>query len=535
QRKEEEARKQREEEERQREEEEARKQREERTLKRKSQAAENKEKRKKKLAFWWLQSRAIVNNNSKIIIVTILSFLAITLGTITFKSWKRGLQVFESQNFYGCKNHEGKIVFTADFDSIGEFSWGRAIAARNDSIFYISINGAMSFVDFQEKKQVESENIVEEINVEEIDDLNKLKTLLQNCSNPIFCQAIEQKMNKINMVQDFQSIKNSTEIEELENFMLKYPSSPFNDEIKQKISEFLKNIKSKNDDEFYNMIKTTNSINLYNEYKSKFPNGKHIKEVNSLIESFIVNQDEQAWNNATNLNTEYSYQNYLINFPKGKHIDEVSAKISQIYDSKALLAWEEVKNTSDIKKVKTFIKEYSKSIYVNSAENLIQRLEQKNTQIKTLIEDIEITNLLNKFPAKIESNELSNRLNELKEELEKTTVDEIEKRKLLIVKTQTLLNEIEVAKTEIKLSPVIQELEDGFVHLKASNYTLGCEGSDCNSDEQPAQEVSLKSIAVSKYEVTQNFYKLITGESPSYYLKCGNCPVENISYNEALE
>jgi sulfatase modifying factor 1 len=45
----------------------------------------------------------------------------------------------------------------------------------------------------------------------------------------------------------------------------------------------------------------------------------------------------------------------------------------------------------------------------------------------------------------------------------------------------------------------------------------------------------LSSFNIGKYEVTQAQWKAVMGSNPSYFSGCDNCPVENVSWNDAQE
>ncbi|MCW3120553.1 MAG: Sulphatase-modifying factor protein [Flavipsychrobacter sp.] len=62
-------------------------------------------------------------------------------------------------------------------------------------------------------------------------------------------------------------------------------------------------------------------------------------------------------------------------------------------------------------------------------------------------------------------------------------------------------------------------------------YTLG--NDDEATDRRPAHNVTLKDFYIGTYEVTQEQWKLIMGSNPSSYI-CDECPVTNVSYNDAL-
>ncbi len=64
---------------------------------------------------------------------------------------------------------------------------------------------------------------------------------------------------------------------------------------------------------------------------------------------------------------------------------------------------------------------------------------------------------------------------------------------------------------------------------------MGCtseQGSDCDSDERPAHQVTVSDFYIGRYEVTQKEWREVMGSSPSYFKDCDNCPVENVSWED---
>jgi len=84
----------------------------------------------------------------------------------------------------------------------------------------------------------------------------------------------------------------------------------------------------------------------------------------------------------------------------------------------------------------------------------------------------------------------------------------------------------ETAKVEVILTGGQVEM----VRIPAGNFTMGSNKGE--SDEQPARQVKIDAFLMDRYEVTQQLYKEITGESPSRF-KGDKLPVEQISWARA--
>lgn len=70
------------------------------------------------------------------------------------------------------------------------------------------------------------------------------------------------------------------------------------------------------------------------------------------------------------------------------------------------------------------------------------------------------------------------------------------------------------------------------LEVSGGAFQMGCE--DYSDKEKPIHGVRLNSFNIGKYEVTQAQWKAVMGSNPSYFKDCDQCPVDQVSYNEAL-
>ncbi len=75
-----------------------------------------------------------------------------------------------------------------------------------------------------------------------------------------------------------------------------------------------------------------------------------------------------------------------------------------------------------------------------------------------------------------------------------------------------------------------------FVYLKGGEYLMGAVDLDKKAfpKEKPRHKVYVSGFWISKYEVTQKQYQIVTGTNPSYY-KLEWCPVDSVSWNDSME
>ena len=75
----------------------------------------------------------------------------------------------------------------------------------------------------------------------------------------------------------------------------------------------------------------------------------------------------------------------------------------------------------------------------------------------------------------------------------------------------------------------------GMAFVKGGCFIMGDTYGDGDTDEVPAHEVCLPDFYMDAYEVTNKQYKELTGESPSYFKVCNDCPVDQVTWYQAVE
>jgi formylglycine-generating enzyme required for sulfatase activity len=79
-------------------------------------------------------------------------------------------------------------------------------------------------------------------------------------------------------------------------------------------------------------------------------------------------------------------------------------------------------------------------------------------------------------------------------------------------------------------NPIGMEL----VYVPAGSFMMG--STNDGADETPAHQVTFSNaFYMGKYEVTQAQWQSVMGNNPSYFRDCSQCPVEQVSWNDAQE
>jgi len=71
-----------------------------------------------------------------------------------------------------------------------------------------------------------------------------------------------------------------------------------------------------------------------------------------------------------------------------------------------------------------------------------------------------------------------------------------------------------------------------MVKVNGGRFNMGMD-SLMRFSQPPAHNVKLNTFYIGKYEVTQEEYASVMGTNPSFFGNCPNCPVENVSWDDA--
>ena len=111
-------------------------------------------------------------------------------------------------------------------------------------------------------------------------------------------------------------------------------------------------------------IKNSSTIENLQQYLLNYPNGKYKTAAEDRIENFI-------WNEATKENTIDAYNDYVKKYPMGKY------KSKSDY-AKEDIIWEEAKNSYTIKSFRQYLRNYPKGQYSTIAQMEIKFIKSKN-------------------------------------------------------------------------------------------------------------------------------------------------------------
>lgn len=90
--------------------------------------------------------------------------------------------------------------------------------------------------------------------------------------------------------------------------------------------------------------------------------------------------------------------------------------------------------------------------------------------------------------------------------------------------------------TQSPLTITVKGVSFNMIRVQGGSFTMGCtpeQGSDCFDYEKPAHTVTLSTYYIGETEVTQELWKAVMGDNPSYF-KSGSLkrPVEQVSWED---
>lgn len=89
--------------------------------------------------------------------------------------------------------------------------------------------------------------------------------------------------------------------------------------------------------------------------------------------------------------------------------------------------------------------------------------------------------------------------------------------------------------TQSPLTITVKGVSFNMIRVQGGTFTMGCtpeQGSDCYDDEKPSHTVTLSTYYIGETEVTQELWKAVMGENPSYFKPTENkTDVSRCSYD----
>ena len=197
-------------------------------------------------------------------------------------------------------------------------------------------------------------------------------------------------------------------------------------------------------------------------------------------------------------------------------------------------AWSYIKNSNDAQDYRDFLKEFPDGA---SASNAKIKLEQAVWEaVKDSGNKTKIQSYLNEFPQGANAFLAKTKLRQIEAAANTTTPTNPTNNNSAALKAGT------VRKNQMGMEMVYipaGEFMMGSTEAEVDEALRNC-GSSCTrgwfTSETPKHKVTIREgFWMGKYEVTQTQYESVMGTNPSNFSSCPQCPVEQVSWNDAKE
>jgi formylglycine-generating enzyme required for sulfatase activity len=163
--------------------------------------------------------------------------------------------------------------------------------------------------------------------------------------------------------------------------------------------------------------------------------------------------------------------------------------------------WNSIKDSKNPEDFRSYLKKYPKGEFVDLARNRLSSLEESASwdRVKDSTSPYDFREFMKKHPAGQFIGLAANRLKTLEEAM-----------------TRRHTNKAGIE----------------FVLIPAGSFMMGSTNGD--ADERPVHKVTIEyPFYMGKYEVTQAQWQAVMGNNPSHFKDCDNCPVEQVSWDDA--
>jgi formylglycine-generating enzyme required for sulfatase activity len=106
-----------------------------------------------------------------------------------------------------------------------------------------------------------------------------------------------------------------------------------------------------------------------------------------------------------------------------------------------------------------------------------------------------------------------------------------EKNKFKDEETKTELKTEKEPKKTTQITTNFEKFLPKMIYVAGGTFQMG--NNEGDDDEKPIHQVTLSSFYIAETEVTQELYTKVMGNNPSFFQNCPQCPVEQVSWDDA--
>ena len=99
---------------------------------------------------------------------------------------------------------------------------------------------------------------------------------------------------------------------------------------------------------------------------------------------------------------------------------------------------------------------------------------------------------------------------------------------------KSLLSDKPLTQSQNFIQDLSSDVKLKMIYISGGRFIMGSPEEEEREKEKPKHEVTIQPFFMGKYPITQEQYRQVTGNNPSYF-KSDNRPVENVFWNDAVE
>ncbi len=324
-----------------------------------------------------------------------------------------------------------------------------------------------------------------------------------------------------------------------ELYLAEYPTGKYAADAKNRIDKFkqgellhLKEIERTK----WREAQSLDRKDAYNAYIAAYPNGEFVADARSGIKTLENKEERAKWNAAQSLDSKDAYQSYLSAYPNGEFAANARSSINALETKEDQAKWDEVQILNRKTAFQSYLSTYPNGKYAATAKQRIKEFEDAEA-----LKQKEQEKAVEK--AKWDEAERVKTVSGYKDYLtaypkgEFASLARLSLRDLGIVldaksvsPPTTSNNAGPISVGAVRKNSIGMEL----VYIPPGEFMMGAAHGE--ADEKPVHRVTIsQGFWMGKYEVTQSQYENVVGKNPSYFKDCADCPVEQVSWNDAKE
>ncbi len=327
----------------------------------------------------------------------------------------------------------------------------------------------------------------------------------------------------------WQEISNRDTRSGYELYLAEYQNGRYAVQANNKIKQFKQDELQKQKDierSKWREAQNQNTRESYNSYLTAYPNGEFAADARLGVKALDSKAEQTKWLEANSINSKDAYKSYLALYPKGEFAASAGSKIREIENKEEQTKWDEVQFLNRKSAYQSYLSAYPNGKNAASAKQKIKEFDEE--EARKLKEQEKA-----KEKAKWEEAERLKTVVEYKGYL--SIYPNGEFASLARLRLRDLGEVVTIANRTagaISKATLPGGVEMSFAYIPAGDFMMGStNGSD---DEKPVHKVTIsQGFFMGRTEVTQAQWQAVMGNNPSDFKNCPNCPVEQVSWDDA--